>query len=142
MQSQRQSCIEYARSLVGVKWQHQGRAPWAVDCVGLVYLSLRAAGVQVENEVHYGREPWKDGLQAKLRDRFGDPIEEADWQPGDIAVFQAPRRGPGHIGLLADYRYGGFALIHARAEPKKVVEHALDARWRRLLVEVYSPWGT
>lgn len=139
----RETAIEYARSLLGVKWQHQGRTPWAVDCVGLIYLSLKAAGIDVDDETHYSREPWKDNLQAKLRGRFGDPIPDDEWEVGDIAVFKAPNRGPAHVALLADYQYGGFSLIHSRncRVKKCVVEHALDAKWRRMLVEVYTPWA-
>ncbi|WKT59100.1 NlpC/P60 family protein [Microbulbifer thermotolerans] len=143
MNTAREAAVAHARSMLGVPWRHQGRQPWAVDCVGLVLLSLRAAGLDLSDERQYGREPWNDQLQEKLRSRFGNPVPESDWQQGDIAVFRAPQREPCHIGLLANYRYGGFTLIHARAEGRRcVVEHALDSRWRRLLVEVYSPWET
>lgn len=142
--SQRVECLNYARSLLGVKWRHRGRKPWAVDCVGLVVLSLQAAGVSLEDEKHYGREPWKDQLQEKIRSRFGDPIPEHRWGPADIAVFKWGTYEPSHIGLLADYKHGGFSLIHSRRGKTQngVVEHVLDERWRRLLVEVYTPWGT
>src|SRR5690606_34666530 len=126
---------------IGTKWRHRGRQPWAVDCVGLVVLSLQAAGLQIEDDIHYGREPWKASLQKRLRERFGDPIPEQEWKAGDIAVFKAPQRGPSHIGFLADYKYGGFSLVHSHAQ-HNCIENALDARWRRLLVEVYTPWAT
>lgn len=144
MDERRQKALQYARSLLGVKWRHRGRKPWAVDCVGLVLLSLHAAGLELEDEKHYGREPWKDKLRQKLRARFGPPIREEQWQPGDIALFKWGGYEPSHIGLLADYKYSGFALIHSRRAKVQncVVEHALDERWRRLLVEVYSPWET
>lgn len=141
MHAQRQKAIDFARSMIGVPWRHHGRKPWAVDCLGLVVLSLRAAGLEVRDKKHYGREPWKDGLQQGIRERCGDPIPEEQWQPGDIAVFKAPNRAPCHVALLADYKYGGFSIIHSHAQ-HNCIECALDARWRRLLVEVYSPWET
>lgn len=137
---QRKLAVAYARSLLDVKWRHQGRKPWAVDCVGLVYLSLQHAGVNVDDQKGYGRSPWNENLQQKLRQRFGEPLPEGQWQIGDIAVFKSPKRGPSHIGLLADYLYGGFSLIHSHVQ-NNVAEHALDERWRKLLVEVYSPWA-
>lgn len=140
MSEQRKIAINYARSLIGVKWRHRGRKPWAVDCVGLVALSLQAAGITVQDATDYGREPWQDNLQARLQKRFGSPILEQQWQAGDIAVFKAPNRGPCHIGFLADYKYGGFSLLHSHAQ-HNTIEHALDDRWRRMLVEVYSPWA-
>lgn len=142
MIEQRAACLQYARGRVDARarWRHRGRSPLSMDCVGLVWLSLRAAGLDIADSKNYSREPWRDHPRAQLRARFGDPIPETEWQPGDIAVFKSPNRGPAHIGLLADYAHGGFALIHAHAQ-HNVTEHALDARWRRLLIEVYSPWA-
>ncbi len=140
MNPKRQACLNKARQLVGARWRHRGRTPWALDCVGLLVMSLRAGGLTLIDDTHYGREPWKDQLQQRLQKHFGDPIAEAFWQPADIAVFKAPQRGPCHVGLLGDYLYEGFSLIHAHAQ-HNVTEHALDARWQRLLVEVYSPWA-
>lgn len=130
--------------MLGVKWRHRGRKPWAVDCVGLVLLSLRAAGLELEDEKHYSREPWKDSLRKKLRSRFGEPINDDNWQPGDIAVFKWGGYEPSHIGILGDCEYSRFSLIHSRRANSQgcVVEHHLDERWSRLLVEVYSPWET
>lgn len=141
MKEQREKAIAFARSMVGVKWRHRGRKMWAVDCLGLIVLSLRAAGLGVKDKKNYSREPWKDGLQQGLRERCGKPIPEERWQPGDIAVFKAPNLGPSHVAFLADYKYGGFSIIHSHAQ-HNCIECALDARWRRLLVEVYSPWET
>ncbi|WP_444891198.1 NlpC/P60 family protein [Microbulbifer sp. DLAB2-AA] len=146
MQQQRIDTLAFARGLVAkrVRWRHRGRTPWAVDCVGLIVLSLHAAGLNIEDEKHYGREPWKDGVRQKMRARFGEPIAEDLWQPGDIAVFKSPQRSdPSHVGFLGDYplgSFGDFSLIHAHAD-QDCREHVLDARWRRLLVEVYSPWA-
>lgn len=136
----RELTISYARSLVGAKWRHQGRTKWAVDCVGLVVLSLRSGGLTISDDLCYGREPWKDGLQLRLQARFGLPIPESEWGLGDIAVFKAPQKGPCHIGLLARDDGGNFTLIHAHAQ-HDTTEHILDETWRRMLVEVYSPWA-
>ncbi|WP_444939925.1 NlpC/P60 family protein [Microbulbifer sp. ZKSA004] len=144
MNPQRQATLAHARGLVakGVRWRHRGRTEWAIDCVGLIVLSLRAAGVDIEDEKHYGREPWKDGLRQKMQRRFGNPVAEPLWQPGDIAIFKSPQKtDPSHVGFLGDYPHGGFTLIHAHAD-QDCREHILDKRWRRLLVEVYSPWVT
>lgn len=140
MIEQRAQVVEFARSLLGVKWRHQGRTTWAVDCVGLVYLSLKAAGLNVADERAYGRTPFNNSLQFYLAQRFGAPVLEAQWQPGDIAVFKSLGGEPRHVGILADYRYGGFSLVHAHVQ-HNVAEHALNDTWRRLLVEVYSPWA-
>lgn len=137
--SNRSLAINYARSLIGAKWRHQGRSPWAVDCIGLLVLSLREAGLELEDTTHYSREPWNDNLQAELRKRFGEPVE--NYQPGDIAVFKAFSQDPSHVGLIAESRHGGLSLIHSRAG-HKVMEHGFDKKWQRMFVEAYSPWAS
>lgn len=139
-EASRSQVIAKARSYLGAKWRHRGRKPWAIDCVGLVVLSLEAGGIIIPDDKYYGREPWRDRLQQKLQDRFGEPIHKDQWRVGDVALFKAMDKAPCHIGFLADYTHGGFSLLHSHAQ-HNVTEHALDDRWQRLLVEVYSPWA-
>lgn len=128
--------------MLGTPWRHQGRKPWAVDCLGLVILSLRAAGWSrtVEVPARYGREPWDDRLRGGLRDHFGDPIRDA-WAMGDIALVRWGNGEPSHVGILADYVHGGLSIIHASTR-QGVVETALSGRIRDGIVEIYRPhWG-
>ena len=131
--------IKHARSMRGVRWRHLGRKPWAVDCAGLVILSLEAAGVPSESPSGYGREPWDDQLRATLRHNCGAPVD--DWRPGDIALIRWQMGEPSHVGLLADYVWGGLSIIHASNRPG-VVEVQLIGRLRECVIEVYRPaWG-
>jgi len=130
--------ISHARSMIGVKWRHRGRKPWAVDCLGLISLSLSSAGFDVNDRTDYGRDPWNEGLQKSLREHFGDPV--TDWKRGDIALMMWPNsKGPSHVGFIADYVHGGLSLIHAYSM-QAVIEHRLDDRWSSMIVEVYRPW--
>ena len=84
-----QIMIEKARSLIGTKWRHLGRSERGVDCLGLVILSLKAAGFEQQYDRTYGREPWKDGLRKALSDHFGEPIVDfEDYKPGDVALLK------------------------------------------------------
>lgn len=142
MSPERAKMLEYARSIVKqAKWRHRGRKPWAVDCIGILVLSVEAAGGTIQDTQHYGREPWNDKLREHLQMRFGDPIPLDQAQPGDIALFKWPDKEPSHIGILGDYPHGGFSLIHANMD-LGVVEHALAGAWLRLLHEVYRSWPT
>lgn len=141
MTPERREMVDYARSLIGAKWRHRGRKPWAVDCIGILVLSIEAAGGEIEDRLDYGREPWKDGLQGAMQERFGDPIPFEQAQPGDVALFAWPNKPPSHIGIFADYMHGGLSVIHSLTL-KDVSEHAFDGAWKRLLVEVYQTWQT
>lgn len=136
---QARKTIDHARSLLGVQWRHRGRKPWAVDCIGLVVLSVTAAGMGVADRRDYGREPWRDGLRDALRAHFGPPVSDG-WRPGDVALMQLPYQPePGHVGIIADYALGGLSLIHAYSLVA-VTEHRLDEEWRAKISEVYRPW--
>ena len=60
--------VAQARAMLGVRWRHQGRKPWAVDCAGLVVVAFAAAGWPnaEASPAKYGREPWDDMLRKTL----------------------------------------------------------------------------
>jgi cell wall-associated NlpC family hydrolase len=135
-----QRVVEHARSMLGVQWRHQGRKPWAVDCLGLVELCLLAADWPgaVQKSARYGREPWDDRLRKGLREHLGDPVT-GEWLPGDVPLFRWGKSEPSHVGILADYAYGGLSIIHASNLARKVVETSLTGRMRDYVIEVYRP---
>ena len=133
-----QAFIESARSMIGTKWRHLGRKPWAVDCAGLVILSLEAAGWKtIEAPSVYGREPWDDTLRKTLAHNLGDTIY-SDYQPGDIALVQWVKDEPTHVGVIADYVWGGLSIIHAQ-NLHGVIETALTGHIADCVIEAYRP---
>lgn len=133
--------IAFARSMVGTRWRHLGRKPWAVDCVGLVVLSLQSSGwPEIKDRSDYGREPWDDMLRKTLQAEFGSPA--ADRQPGDIALIRWGRNEPSHVGILAGHPFGGLSIIHAH-NIHGVIETALSGEVEESVIEVYRPdWST
>jgi len=130
--------IAFARSMIGAQWRHRGRKPWAVDCLGLISLSLDHAGIEIRDRTDYGRDPWNEGLRQELRDHFGEPASE--WKEGDIALMRwANIPEPSHVGFIANYAHGGLSLIHAYSK-QAVIEHRIDDKWRGMIVEAYRPW--
>lgn len=132
----RSEFIRAARELKGAKWRHRGRKPWAVDCVGLVVLAAKKAGLELADEVGYGREPWDDRLRAACVERFGPPV--ADAQPGDVALIRWAHSEPSHVAIVGDGPRGGLTLIHAHTLTG-VVEVSLSGRYLACVVETYRP---
>ena len=131
-------CVAHARSLLGAPWRHRGRKPWAIDCLGLVVLSVEAGGFPMRDRLDYGREPWADGLQREMREHFGEPVGE--WLPGDVALLRWDTHpDPAHVAIIGDYPHGGLSLIHSYSLVA-VTEHRIDEQWQSRIVEVYRPW--
>lgn len=130
--------VAFARSCVGARWRHQGRSLAAMDCGGLLALSLRAVGRVPADPPAYGREPKDQHLEKVLQNNFGDPLPKSQMRAADVAIMRF-RGAASHVGIVSSYPNGGFALIHAFAQMKKVVEHRIDSEWLDNIVEVYRP---
>lgn len=135
MKTDKSAALEMARSLIGAKWRHLGRKPWAIDCIGIVIVSLRAGGVLMQDRTDYGREPWNDGLEHDLHLHFGDPLPIAERQAGDIVLMKDEMQpAPGHVGIITEID----SVIHSYSQTG-VVEHGVDDEWLRRMVCVYRP---
>ena len=78
LKTDKAAALKMARSLIGAKWRHLGRKPWAIDCIGIVIVSLRAGGVFMQDRTDYGREPWNDGLEHDLHLHLNNAINLCD----------------------------------------------------------------
>lgn len=115
--------VAAARAELGTPWMHQGRLPGvALDCAGLVIVTARRLGL-VPNDWDlngYARLP--DGsLMARCAEHM-QPIDQIEL--GAVLVL-AVHRDPQHLGIVGDYRHGGWSLIHAASQAKRVIETRL-----------------
>lgn len=131
--------IAAARSMLGARWRHRGRKPWAVDCLGLIILAGESAGMKLNAPRVYGREPWDDSLRKGLREHIGEPLPATQALPGDIALIRWRSGEPSHVAVVGDHPSGWLTLIHAH-NVHGVVEHSLAAPFDSVIVEVYRPW--
>lgn len=136
---ERQQFIAAARSMMHVRWRHQGRNKQGLDCAGLVVYSLRAIGRQVADAVGYSREPYHGTLEQLVRENLGDPLPAAQMQEGDVPLIRFRDFKLRHCGIVTNYPFGGFSLIHAFAQNREVTEHRIDAEWMSYIAEVYRP---
>ncbi|WP_426269137.1 NlpC/P60 family protein [Dyella kyungheensis] len=134
-----ETMLAEARSYVAakVRFRHQGRSRNGVDCAGLVFVSLSAAGRPPIDMQSYGREPLGGRLRAHLALNF-EPVAKEFMAPGDVVLMRF-RGEPCHVAIVGDYTYGGLSLIHSYAQVKKCVEHRIDDEWNSYIVEVFRP---
>lgn len=115
---------------MGVRWLHQGRSRTGVDCIGLVLLAARNAGLDVmayigeRDRRDYTRaaSPELYALVSKHCTRIDTPI------PGCLVFFKFPRDdAPRHFAIYTERG----SIIHAHIEQKQVIEHGYRALWPR-----------
>lgn len=130
------AAYEIAREYLGTPFRHRGRTETGLDCLGLLVIVAQRQGLTVFDKKVYGREPWKDGLREGLVENCGPPIDE-DLAPDQILLMQLHAdEGPAHVALVAPHEYG-IGMIHTWAAAGKVVEHRMDDRLKKMIVEVF-----
>lgn len=157
--------VTQLRAFLGVRWRHRGRDKDGVDCIGLVWQALLAAGWKPRHPerlpIRYSREALGDKLISLLRGegrRIGRA--DADWsdvenqlllRPGDVLAFRfgddEPAQHIGAITIEADLEQGTVLVatppyfIHADASEGRVIEHALSGDWPSRVCAVFRPYG-
>ena len=129
--------VEIARSLLNVPWVHQGRDPAiGIDCAGMLLLAFEAT-----DPTTYGRHPHAGLFEQRCEHHLGPPVDDEP-RVGDVVLLGFGWRGPGrHIGIIADYIYGGLSIIHTDSVVGRVVEHPFDDKWRRRVRKLYRRGG-
>jgi cell wall-associated NlpC family hydrolase len=130
--------IAQARELVGVPWIHQGRTRLGVDCIGLVVLAAKNAGLDIFAAARvtpvrrYSREasPELCSLVDRCCEKIDSPI------PGCIALFRFPRElYPKHFAIIAE----NGTMIHAEAKSRsRVIEHGYRSLWLKRTDGLYK----
>jgi hypothetical protein len=115
--------VAAARGHIGTRWQHQGRLPGAaLDCAGLVICVARELGLVAQDFDVNGYVRVPDGTMI-------------GWCDANMQRMPAPELGavlslivhrePQHLGIVGDYRHGGWSLIHAASNAGRVIETRL-----------------
>jgi hypothetical protein len=126
--------VAAARSFVGVPWRHLGRARTGVDCIGLVLLAAREAGVELPDPAPYAREPQGTRL---LEGILGHAPRVAETAPGDVLLFRMGLYG-GHVGIASVHpAWGVPACLHAYAPRRQAVEQPMDDELRAALLGAF-----
>jgi len=117
--------VAAARAQLGAPWMHQARLPGiALDCAGLVIVVARQLGLVADDWDINGYSRTPDG---SLLQRCAQHMTEISAiELGAVIAMSCPA-DPQHVGIVADYRHGGWSLVHAHAlsQPPRVVETRL-----------------
>jgi cell wall-associated NlpC family hydrolase len=124
--------IENARSWLGVRFLHQGRSRFGVDCLGFIAAMLHELGSDVfmrHLPQAYGRDP-----QALLIDGLTNLTCEIPLQAGALVLIKWPAsKFPSHAAV-----YTGTTLIHCFQSQGRVLEHGYRGPWVARTASVWA----
>src|SRR3954469_20730264 len=94
--------IAAGRAYLGTPWHHQGRSVAGVDCIGLVLLAARDAGLAALEPPPYTRLP-TDYALAETCAAIGKRAPLDALRDGDVLLF-SDAHFPCHIGIRTTLR--------------------------------------
>lgn len=124
----REDIVAFARSKIGIRWKHQGRTDYGLDCVGLVVVCAKHFNFTQFDFTRYSPRPQSRKFIKAFYD--GGCSRITPWSltkllPGDIVVMSYGIY-PMHCGIYAT-RDGVPTVIHSSAIGRKVREEDLVA---------------
>lgn len=126
-----QKAIEAARACIGTPFHHQGRVPGVgLDCIGLVVVAARAAGINVRDQQDYSPRPDGNKLIEAIAAHGAVKVDAV--LPADILLFRYDGQ-PQHVALATSEN----SMVHAFAPAGRVVETSIGPYWRRRLLGIY-----
>jgi cell wall-associated NlpC family hydrolase len=125
----RQEIINAARNYLGVRYKHQGRTRFGLDCLGLVVRVAHDLSLSNEDSTDYGSVPDGKRLMREMDARLDITMNA---KPGDVLLMRFDKN-PQHLAIMTDK-----GIIHSYAQVRGVVEHRLDDEWAKRIVRSYS----
>lgn len=140
--AERLAVIASARALIGRPWGHQGRGPFRWDCVGILDTSFATVRPIPATPTDYGRQPHDLTLRARLCEWLGEPVKREPI-PCDVVTWRLVGE-ENHVGLIVPHPDYGIGLLHCYSRAAgpgggRVIQHGIDAKERRRILEVWSP---
>lgn len=123
-----------ARDWINTPWMHkQSVKGVGVDCVNFLYAVGIEAGLKLSPiPEQYGRIAIADNITQYLCSHFVKK-ENLVVAEGNILLFKFSGYN-NHVGIATSDK----TMIHASAHHQKVVEHAIDGKWQRILKGVWT----
>jgi cell wall-associated NlpC family hydrolase len=127
--------VAAARELVGVRFQHQGRTQFGVDCVGVPIVVGKRLGIlpRTMRLPNYGRMPSPALLEHVESYMIPCAAPMVAPMAGTmVAIAWRSNPLPSHVAICT-----GATLVHAYESAGRVVEHGYTRTWRLI---THSVW--
>jgi len=136
---EREVVVTEARRWLGVRWVHQGRSEFGIDCVGLVVAVTKALGIADYDFKGYPREPVATQFVGHFLAGGATRIPIPEAKPADLMIFRDTIY-PCHVGIVAAWS-DSPTIIHSHAGRRKVVEERMAGDWSKQWVAAFAMPG-
>lgn len=124
----REAVVAEARSWLDVRWVHQGRNRYGIDCIGLVVVVRRTLGIGDYDIAGYPRAP--DGtFMSHFFQAGGVRVGIPKARPADLLLFK-DAKSPCHVGIITARNGELMHMVHAYASRHKVIEEPVINEWQ------------
>lgn len=124
--------VECAKTLIGVRFKHQGRDLRGIDCVGVPIYIAKVLDIKAWNTIAYPARPNMALFEKLIRESGAKRVPFKDKAHGDM-LRMLSYRYPVHIGIYeVDERDHEF-VIHAFQPVGKVLRTPLNENeWKKV----------
>ncbi len=119
--------VESARSLLDMRYRHQGRLHEGrgLDCLGVLLAVAAMHGFEFEDDASYSMDPNGYYLIEKLSEHMDELPHWRSALPGDVlCVRWHISRPPQHCGIVTELAGDDVRCVHSSRRSRKVVENA------------------
>lgn len=109
---------DHALSWRDVRWKHEGRNRYGIDCVGLVVMAAWFIGKPYVgyDYIGYARSPAKGILISEFRKQMIE-IPTSEDKPGTVLIFDQEGYAPYHVGIQLQPGH----MVHAYLPARKTI---------------------
>ena len=119
----RQMIIDEARTWLKVRWRHQGRTKYGIDCAGLVILVGHGLSLSEFDTTNYSRHGFQQEFVKMFREHMDEkPVTQR--KPGDVLLFR-DNTYPCHAAILT-MKAGVEYIIHTSPKRRGTAEEPLN----------------
>lgn len=118
----REQIVVEARKWLGVRWRHQGRTKYGLDCVGLIIKVAHSLDIFDFDVTNYDRRAYAHMFLKTFKEKMiQKPIIQM--LPGDVLIFRTHTE-PHHTGIVTE-KNGYPYIIHTSPMRTRTIEESL-----------------